>query len=603
MRNPFTKTLLPVLLAAMTACSTGGDDALDFPVDPGDDGKTDVFGRRLAGVASDYEAADLDEDVLVNDARARRDAAWTSVAKILEDVPLLGLIETDGEHEDVELPEGEIPRVPRFQTWYGVDDIKRMFQYLYERLDPSERAVRRAFTDEEIADAVEQNAYALDRSKRWPLERYLRYVRDLGLCPEDMSDDECVALVQQKLAGAVGGNARILYSPATAEHILDNYSNILDCLANLDSVSLDMIPAVESNFTLCFGSEFPVNGVLVKAQWARADFDRTMPAFDTTGEALTGRLSGSANWGDTGDRQVDPEPGEIFTIRLRNGDTYRLVGLHIMTKELRHWQWITLWWSDEPDSDFGADRPGDITDGLGSVWSNYKMCVVDSFDEGDPDAPGRFEDTPSLAAALRAIDNGAGGPTWCSNPYLEHGRNNARTNCIGCHQHGGSTVAIDVDDDGTLDTLDLEAIIGDEINFPEAGRLQIRELFPADYLYSFNRVDDFASVIRGEVSYFDGTDADSIAPRVDAILALDGTAEAGDAWFSQNCAACHGPTGEGNGFAPNLYDRVPNRDDRSILKTLIQGRGGMPSWGGTFTDQQLADLLAHLRVTFGTYEE
>src|SRR5690606_8586370 len=124
------------------------------------------------------------------------------------------------------------------------------------------------------------------------------------------------------------------------------------------------------------------------------------------------------------------------------------------------------------------------------VWSNYKMCVVADYVEGDADAAARFDDVPSLAAALRAIDGGASGATWCSNPYIEHGRNNARTNCIGCHQHGGSTVAHDLDEDGAGDPLELEAIIGDERRFPNAGRDRIRDVFPADYLYSFNRVDD-----------------------------------------------------------------------------------------------------------------
>jgi mono/diheme cytochrome c family protein len=594
------KQLAAALALAVAGCaSLAGEEPRDF-YDPGPDGKTDAFGRRLAGVPSDYVAADLDEALLVSNMRARRDAAWATVAKVLEPVPLLGLIESAGEHPEIELPGGEeMPMVPRFETWYGVDDLKRIFQKLYEDLPPNQRAVRTPFSDESIAAAETWNATALDRSSRWPFERYLAYVRELGLCPEGLSDEVCAQLVQGKLDGAVIGNGRIVYSPAVVQHVMRNYGRILDCLAELDRVSLADHPAEADNFTFCFDREFPVNGVLVKAQWVRADFGRTVPAFDTDGTALAAQLGGQAHWGDAGDRQRDPSPADILTIRLHNGDTYRLVGMHIMTKELRHWQWITLWWSDAPDADFGADRPDAVRDRLDPVWRNYKMCVVDGYTEQDGDPAARFGEAPTLAAALRAAQAGAGGPTWCSNPYLERGRHNARTNCIGCHQHGGSTMIADRNGDGALEPLDLDAVINDEALFPDTSRRQIRDLFPADYLYSINRVDDFAHVLQSEVDYFDGADRDAVRPRIEHILSLAADPAAGAQAFAARCAPCHGATGEGSGWAPNLYTRVPNRDDESILQTLLQGRGMMPIWGDVLSDQELADVFAHLRATFG----
>lgn len=590
-----------VAVLCLVACAEKkADSPLDFPGD-GAGGKTDVFGRKLAGVPSDYVPAELDEESLQSNQRARRDAAWESTFKVLEQVPLLGLVESAEDNEEIELPGGEpIPKVPRFQTWYGVDDIKRMFQHLYEGLDPADRAVRKSFTAEQIADAVKWNADALDRSKRWPFDRYLKYVKELGICPDEMPADECARLVQSKVTGS-GGNARILYSPGTVEHVLGNYQNIVRCLGELGNLSLAALPVSESNFTLCFDNEFPTRSVLIKAQWARADFGKKVPAYDTDSDAMAAHLAGTAHWGDEGDRTTDPGASDIFTIRLRNGDTYRLVGLHIMTKELRHWQWITLWWSDKPDSDFGADRPDKIKNELPSVWRNYKMCVVDGFEEKDPDGARRYNGKPSLAAVLRAIDeHGAdiGRPTWCSNPYLEEGRNNARTNCIGCHQHGGATVIRDENGDGTLDPLDLEAIINDEAHFPLTGRKQIREVFPADYLYSFNKVDDFAHLITSEISFFDNADRDAVRSRRDHVLSMTGDSSAGATLFAQNCATCHGPEGRGSGWAPNLYERVPTRTDESIVQTLLQGRGGMPKWD-ELRDQELADLLAHLRATFG----
>jgi mono/diheme cytochrome c family protein len=374
----------------------------------------------------------------------------------------------------------------------------------------------------------------------------------------------------------------------------------MDCLEELDQWGIDAEVRAPDNFTACFDREFPTDAVLIKAQWVRADFGMEFPAFDTDAEAMQRRFDGAGTWEEQGDRQVDPSADDVFTIRLRNGDTYRLAGLHLMTTELRHWQWITLFWSDAPESDFGADRPGDFLDGLDPVWGNYKMCVVTWYQEGDPDPAGRYEeDHPSLAAALRAVGAVEGAPTWCSNPYVEHGRNNARTNCIGCHQHGGATVAHDFDMDGVADAFDLDRVIDDETLYPMTGRTELREAFVADYLYSFNRVDDFSGMIRREVEYFDRADLDAVRPRIEAIQMLTGVPADGEAIFGETCYRCHGADGTGTERAPSLYERVPMRDDESILRTLIQGKGGMPAWGEDFDDQQLAGILAYLRETFG----
>lgn len=600
--------LLVLLAVAAAGCAPGGgtgegapSDDIGFPAPPG--GKTDVFGRRLVGPASPYEpnaslAEPAEEERLRTEYRHRRQVAWDTVHQVLEPVPLLGLAESAEEHEEIRLPDGEVPRVARWETWYGVDDFKRMFQYLYEELGPAGRAARQPFEIADIEDAFAWNAAALDRSDRWPLERYLKYVGDLGVCAEDAPADECARTIQSNFSGASTGTARIAYSPGAIRALLGNYPRVLDCLERLDETGFDARPETEENFSLCFDEELPPDAVLIKAQWVRADFGRDLPAYDTDGASLDRLLAGTAHWGEDGDRRADPTPEQIHTIRLRDGSVFRLAGLHIMTKELRHWQWISLWWSDLPDRDFGEDRPARIRDELAPVWSNYKMCVVDWYEEGDPDVTRWYGDAPSLAAALEAVDGGEGAPTWCSNPYIEHGRHNARTNCIGCHQHGGSTVMGDRDGDGAPDAFDLEAVIDDERLFPATGRVQVRELFPADYLWSLTRVDDLAHVIESEAAHFDRADADLVAERIQRVLGGSGDAGQGGMRFAESCAPCHGPEGDGTDRAPSLHERVPARDDEAIVRTLIQGRGAMPSWGGTFDDQALADLLAFLRLTF-----
>lgn len=601
-RFPLTGLLAAALLAASGLSCGGADEPLDtgsaqaFP--GGLVGKADIFGRALAGVAAPYEA-DFgmihSTDALASNMGARRAVAWDVVMRVLDPVPLLGLADAVDSHEEVELAEGEIPDVARWQTWYGVDDFKRMFRHLFEGLGPLGRAERLPFSAEDLDEAFQWNASALDRSERWPLERFLKYVAALGVCPSDMPDDECAKSLQSNFSGATGGNSRITYSPATMRHLLENYGAILGCLETLDAVGLEQVPEdPDGNFSFCFQSEFPADAALIKAHWVRSDFDRKLPAFDTDAEALLARIGPTkiADWAD-GDRLLDPGPDEVLTIALRNGDTYRLAGLHIMTKELRHWLWITLWWSDLPDEDFGADRPVGFAN-LDPIWSHYKMGVVTDYRELDPDPASSFSGAPTLAAALDAV---ADEPTWLSNPYIEHGRGNARTNCIGCHQHGGSTVGPDLNADGELDPFDLDMVIETESLFPENGRTEIRSLFPADYLWSMNRVDNLGQVIKSEVSNFDFVDKDEPEIRALAILALEHDADLGSKTFADNCTPCHGDDGMGTPQAPSLYDRVPGLTDLEIATTLITGKSPMPSWSH-FSDQEIADVRAFLRLTF-----
>ena len=82
------------------------------------------------------------------------------------------------------------------------------------------------------------------------------------------------------------------------------------------------------------------------------------------------------------------------------------------------------------------------------------------------------------------------------------------------------------------------------------------------------------------------------------ILALEGDAAAGADLYAANCAACHGADGSG-GTGPALTEEVPaHESDEELLHHIIEGPGDMPSFDW-MTDQQLADLLAYLRATFG----
>ncbi|MDB4958401.1 MAG: hypothetical protein JWO36_5970 [Myxococcales bacterium] len=234
----------------------------------------------------------------------------------------------------------------------------------------------------------------------------------------------------------------------------------------------------------CLDGEMPGDAAVVKGDWHRVLTD-PLPTFDTSATRMAARLAGDASWG-TGDGAIDPDPAAIYTVTLPNGATFRMPALHVMTKELEHWIWITLWWSPQPDSDFGADRPAEIT----GPWRNYKMCVASSYLEGDPDPRGG--QPGSLGDALAAVHGGVGAPTWCSNPYLELGTGNAATNCIGCHQHGGTDLL-------------PEAILAAE---PHHGTTRVRNNFFTDYLWAIKGGggEDLSSIIQAEVDYWDAND-------------------------------------------------------------------------------------------------
>ncbi len=239
-------------------------------------------------------------------------------------------------------------------------------------------------------------------------------------------------------------------------------------------------------WSACVDEAFPIDAVVVKADYRRVDFGMTVPVYATSAVSLKERLSGAFSW-DEADGQADPPPSEIYTLTLPNGTQYRLAALHIMSKELDHWLWTSLWWSSTPDMDFGEDRPAAI-EALGGPWDQYKMCAVSAFEEGDPLAGGGFDEShPTLAQALTAAYSGVGSPTWCSNPYLERGEGNADTNCIGCHQHGGTELRSE-----------------DILSLSDHGRTLIRNNFPADYSWASKDGDNLEQLFADAELYFIG---------------------------------------------------------------------------------------------------
>jgi mono/diheme cytochrome c family protein len=76
---------------------------------------------------------------------------------------------------------------------------------------------------------------------------------------------------------------------------------------------------------------------------------------------------------------------------------------------------------------------------------------------------------------------------------------------------------------------------------------------------------------------------------------------AGATLYKQKCAACHQATGKGiKGSFPALAgDALVLGDPGPLSQRVLAGRGGMPTFKRSMTDQQIADVLSFVRSSFG----
>ncbi|MCZ6548506.1 MAG: cytochrome c [Deltaproteobacteria bacterium] len=95
------------------------------------------------------------------------------------------------------------------------------------------------------------------------------------------------------------------------------------------------------------------------------------------------------------------------------------------------------------------------------------------------------------------------------------------------------------------------------------------------------------------------------------IFSAEGNAAARKKIYKMNCSPCHGEEGKGDGVGARLLPVKPavhsdgnimnNRSDKYLSKIISKGGSAvgrstyMPAWGGLFSDQQIRDLIAHIR--------
>ena len=433
------------VLGVAAGCSSAADDPTS-----GDSAIRELE-RRAVGKAQPYAAetyTDDDAARFASSKKARRELGWHVLEKLLQPVSIAA-----GQNVD----SGGANTIPLFRTWLGGDELDRMFAKMYGDLGKDRRLAHDLPTDQEMSALFDWNATSLGQNSEAGYFARLAQVND----PEAVD--------------GLAGNPRTAYSPGYVRQYLGDYPTIAGCDGKTSSFTFQTPPNSDTNFTDCFSHEMAADAAVVKASWRRNDALVTdgLPVQDTSAATLKARLDGTLDnggWPQKGQPMVQAGTSDVYTIQLSGGEKYSLVGLHIITKELRHWVWTTIWWSPNGDEDFGQDRPDSIKQ-LGGPWKNYKMCIVTDFDEKDPDPRGGFDG--SLGDALEAVH---GPQTWCSNSFIEKGDHNAQTNCIGCHQHAG-------------DVTSFDKVLKDSDNYPNSGRTKVRQSFPSDYSWAFATPD------------------------------------------------------------------------------------------------------------------
>jgi len=157
---------------------------------------------------------------------------------------------------------------------------------------------------------------------------------------------------------------------------------------------------------------------------------------------------------------------------------------------------------------------------------------------------------------------------------VEGGRAAFRMHCVQCHGAGaaGSPGYPNLNDDDWLWGGDLGAIeftIANGARNPDhpRTRMSMMPAFGRDGIMTPAQIEDTVAYVR----------------TISRQQPMDAAARRGAAQFAQNCAACHGPMGQGNRLqgAPNLTDPIwlYGGDADTIRTTITNARAGvMPAW-------------------------
>lgn len=228
--------------------------------------------------------------------------------------------------------DGKRVQFPLFRTWYTDSDLQRLFRRLLQVQTPEERSVRAPFSSEAIEEAFVWNATNRD------------VVSDAQL------DSKVTTVTGSANAQALASNFRTVYSPGAVRHMLRNYGRLVDCYRGVVVDDPSAEPTSDTNFTSCLSEEFPADAAIVKTTWVSGDPGAEMPIYDMSASAIGTRLRGEIDDSGRGrgTRKATPNAASMYTVAFDNGKVYHLSGMHLVTKELRHWMWTSIFWGPNP---------------------------------------------------------------------------------------------------------------------------------------------------------------------------------------------------------------------------------------------------------------
>jgi cytochrome c6 len=96
-----------------------------------------------------------------------------------------------------------------------------------------------------------------------------------------------------------------------------------------------------------------------------------------------------------------------------------------------------------------------------------------------------------------------------------------------------------------------------------------------------------------------------IAPLLASIVMVSGNGSpdrpAGAELYRDNCAACHQSTGKGipGAFPALAGNALVTGKPAPLVKTLLDGRGGMPSFRDSLGDGELSSVAGYIRGSWG----
>ncbi|MCA9658407.1 MAG: cytochrome c [Myxococcales bacterium] len=103
------------------------------------------------------------------------------------------------------------------------------------------------------------------------------------------------------------------------------------------------------------------------------------------------------------------------------------------------------------------------------------------------------------------------------------------------------------------------------------------------------------------LAFAPGCESGSDNPDVATIVALSGDATSGESLYGTHCSSCHMADGTGNPGLnyPSLVEHASKETDEEIVAIVLEGEEAMPAFRSQLSDQEVADVLAYIRATWG----